>query len=383
MDGAFAEAVRAIVGPDVPIGGICLDMHGNVSKRAGRRSTDVTSSGAPTRTSIPSRAAASAPSSCSATATRRDPAASSGSRRRRWSSTSSASSPAEEPMSRSSPTASRPTSGRASSTRAWPRATRTPTSRRWAWPGSRSPTATSMRRGMPPSGWPSRGWAQREALNQPASLDRGGARPRRCALPRPAAARRRRPGARPTARRSRRRGPRPRTPAIARRGAGPIVLMDVGDNIGGGSSADSTHILARGAAARDRRRCSRRSTTPRRSRPRVAPGVGAEVTLARRRQDGRPARRAGGRDRHGPRRSSTAVGGPGRHARRHPILRRRDVGPHRHDRRPHAAAHLEAGRQHLALADVLRRDPARDLPDRRRQGRPSRRGRPTSRSRAR
>ncbi len=33
---------------------------------------------------------------------------------------------------------------------------------------------------------------------------------------------------------------------------GPIVLMDVGDNIGGGSSADSTVILARGAAPRDR-----------------------------------------------------------------------------------------------------------------------------------
>ena len=32
MDGAFSEAVRAIVGPDVPVG-ICLDMHGNVSKR--------------------------------------------------------------------------------------------------------------------------------------------------------------------------------------------------------------------------------------------------------------------------------------------------------------------------------------------------------------
>lgn len=32
MDAAFAEQVRAIVGPDVPIGGT-LDMHGNVSKR--------------------------------------------------------------------------------------------------------------------------------------------------------------------------------------------------------------------------------------------------------------------------------------------------------------------------------------------------------------
>jgi microcystin degradation protein MlrC len=32
MDGAFAEGVRAIVGPDVPIGGT-LDMHGNVSRR--------------------------------------------------------------------------------------------------------------------------------------------------------------------------------------------------------------------------------------------------------------------------------------------------------------------------------------------------------------
>jgi microcystin degradation protein MlrC len=32
MDGAFSEAVREIVGPDVPIG-ICLDMHGNVSAR--------------------------------------------------------------------------------------------------------------------------------------------------------------------------------------------------------------------------------------------------------------------------------------------------------------------------------------------------------------
>ena len=29
----------------------------------------------------------------------------------------------------------------------------------------------------------------------------------------------------------------------AARAEGPIVLMDVGDNIGGGSSADSTHIL--------------------------------------------------------------------------------------------------------------------------------------------
>ncbi len=32
MDAAFAEQVRAIVGPNVPIGGT-LDMHGNVSKR--------------------------------------------------------------------------------------------------------------------------------------------------------------------------------------------------------------------------------------------------------------------------------------------------------------------------------------------------------------
>ena len=32
MDGAFSEAVRAIVGPDVPVG-ITLDMHGNVSER--------------------------------------------------------------------------------------------------------------------------------------------------------------------------------------------------------------------------------------------------------------------------------------------------------------------------------------------------------------
>src|SRR4029078_7114940 len=32
MDAAFAEQVRAIVGPDVPIAGT-LDMHGNVSKR--------------------------------------------------------------------------------------------------------------------------------------------------------------------------------------------------------------------------------------------------------------------------------------------------------------------------------------------------------------
>ena len=31
MDGAFSGAVREIVGPDVPVG-ICLDMHGNVSK---------------------------------------------------------------------------------------------------------------------------------------------------------------------------------------------------------------------------------------------------------------------------------------------------------------------------------------------------------------
>ena len=37
------------------------------------------------------------------------------------------------------------------------------------------------------------------------------------------------------------------THADANPGAGPVVLMDVGDNIGGGSSADSTYILRRGA----------------------------------------------------------------------------------------------------------------------------------------
>ena len=90
-DGEIAARVRALVGPDIPIG-MALDMHANLS-RALIDNTTPPSSTAPTRTSTRGRARASAPrSSCAPCAARS--ARCRRSRRRRWSSTSSNSSPA-------------------------------------------------------------------------------------------------------------------------------------------------------------------------------------------------------------------------------------------------------------------------------------------------
>ena len=92
--------------------------------------------------------------------------------------------------------------------------------------------------------------------------------------------------------------------------AGPVVLMDVGDNIGGGSSADSTYILAGGAA----------DGGAEFSAESVRPGSGAAMRRSGSRgrgehrgggEDGRPARQAGGGD--GPRDSPV-----GRQVRGHP-----------------------------------------------------------------
>ncbi len=59
---------------------------------------------------------------------------------------------------------------------------------------------------------------------------------------------------------------------------GPIVLMDVGDNIGGGSSADSTHILAE-AMAMGVSGLLQTLYDPEAVQAAVAAGVGNEVTL--------------------------------------------------------------------------------------------------------
>jgi microcystin degradation protein MlrC len=60
---------------------------------------------------------------------------------------------------------------------------------------------------------------------------------------------------------------------------GPIVLMDVGDNIGGGSSADSTHLLAE-AKQLGIKRYLQTLFDPESVRSWEAAGVGATVTLA-------------------------------------------------------------------------------------------------------
>jgi microcystin degradation protein MlrC len=60
---------------------------------------------------------------------------------------------------------------------------------------------------------------------------------------------------------------------------GPIVLMDVGDNIGGGSSADSTHLLAE-AKRLGIKRYLQTLFDPESVRACEAAGVGATVTLA-------------------------------------------------------------------------------------------------------
>ena len=59
---------------------------------------------------------------------------------------------------------------------------------------------------------------------------------------------------------------------------GPIVLMDVGDNIGGGSSADSTHILAQ-VVERGISGFLQTLYDPESVDACVAAGVGATVTL--------------------------------------------------------------------------------------------------------
>ena len=60
--------------------------------------------------------------------------------------------------------------------------------------------------------------------------------------------------------------------------AGPVVLMDVGDNIGGGSSADSTHILEE-AQRMGVRRFLQSLYDPESVQRCVAAGVGGEVSL--------------------------------------------------------------------------------------------------------
>ena len=100
---------------------------------------------------------------------------------------------------------------------------------------------------------------------------------------------------------------------------GPIVLMDVGDNIGGGSSADSTHILAE---------AQRMGVTAYLQTLYDPEAVEAVRRGGRRRrghavgrwQDRRYARPPGRGDRDGPDDRRRSVGGPGRDARRVPVL---------------------------------------------------------------
>jgi microcystin degradation protein MlrC len=61
--------------------------------------------------------------------------------------------------------------------------------------------------------------------------------------------------------------------------SGPIVLMDVGDNIGGGSSADSTHILAE-AIAQGIGSLLQTLYDPEAVEACIRMGVGSDVTLA-------------------------------------------------------------------------------------------------------
>ena len=101
---------------------------------------------------------------------------------------------------------------------------------------------------------------------------------------------------------------------------GPIVLMDVGDNIGGGSSADSTHILAQ-VVERGISGFLQTLYDPESVDACVAAGVGGYGDAGCRRQDGRHARIASAGDGHGAVDHGWAVRGVGRVARRLPVLR--------------------------------------------------------------
>ena len=143
--------------------------------------------------------------------------------------------------------------------------------------------------------------------------------------------------------------------------AGPVVLMDVGDNIGGGSSADSTHILEE--AQRMGVKSYLQSLYDPESVERcVAAGVGGEVSLrvGAKTDDlhGKPVGGDGARD--------AAVG---RQVRGHPadsrrvsVLRRRHDGGTGDYRRPHSAVDEHAVRQHVTGADVLGGDMAGAVP---------------------
>ena len=151
---------------------------------------------------------------------------------------------------------------------------------------------------------------------------------------------------------------------------GPVVLMDVGDNIGGGSAADSTVLLA--AAQRlGVRGYLQTLYDPEAVAACIAAGVGATVTLA-----------VGGKtdDLHGQPVTVTGrvrlicgrqVRGPAPDARRLALLRWRHDRRARNDRRPHARADQRAHRQHQHRADVLGRHLAGEEAGRRRQGRQS------------
>jgi microcystin degradation protein MlrC len=149
---------------------------------------------------------------------------------------------------------------------------------------------------------------------------------------------------------------------------GPVVLMDVGDNIGGGGSADSTYILAE-AKRMGVRSFLQTLYDPEAVQACVAAGVGSEITL-----------KVGGKtdDMHG---SPAEVTGrvrtisdgkfedPQPYSRRLALLRRRHDGEAGHHRRPYAGAYQPQGRQHQPPADVLHRDTPRRLPGSRCQGR--------------
>jgi microcystin degradation protein MlrC len=131
---------------------------------------------------------------------------------------------------------------------------------------------------------------------------------------------------------------------------GPIVLMDVGDNIGGGSSADSTFILSE-AQKMGVKSLLQSLYDPESVAACVRAGVGAQVTLE-----------VGGKtdDMHG----TPQVGGHRPYPRRLQALLRGAVGAAGYGGRAHAGAYLEALRQHVTLPDVLGRDHPGALPDR-------------------
>ena len=223
-------------------------------------------------------------------------------------------------------------------------------------------------RRMPPAGWPAGRGASARRSTRPSRRSREALDMAVAAVSRSA----RRWATSTRCRRTGRRS-RPRPPATAD-GLAPRLRADRAD---GRRRQHRRRVVGgldehpgRGAAPRHRLAAPDAVRPARRSQACVAAGVGAEVTLAvgAKTDDlhGTPVTVTG----HGPDHRRRPLGGPGRHPRRLPLLRRRD----RRSRLDTTDGHTllltsSRGGQHLALPDVQRGHPARDVPDRGRQGR--------------